>query len=105
MGRLTLSGKGTDMGLQIQLEGGRYRPVVVCDHCGILIEDARRGNYQWLVGERARAGGENTIFFTHKDCCRPFEEAHGGRRAWAWAPLSCFPIFLAANLNLDLQDA
>jgi hypothetical protein len=93
------------MGLQIQVEDGRFKPAIVCDHCGQRIDDARMGNYQWQMADHGQCAEDKTIFFTHKGCCRPFEEAQGGRRRWAWAPLSSLPVFLAANLSLSLKDA
>jgi hypothetical protein len=93
------------MGLQIKIEGGRYRPVVACDHCGEEIDDARQGNYQWRVEENGNPADGGLIFFTHKRCCRPFEESNGGRVGWCWTPLSCLPVFLVNNLSLDWEKA
>jgi hypothetical protein len=73
-------------------------PVVVCDHCGEVIKDAKEGNYEFHAG-----GGP--VFFTHKRCCRAFEEAYGGRRMWWWCSLECLPIYLGNNLKLDWEKA
>src|SRR5436309_1489694 len=93
------------MGIQIKLDHGRAKPVVVCDYCGEQIDDARTGNYQWSVGDRGELADDAPVVFTHRSCCQAFESAHGGRRRWAWAPLSCLPTFLAANLRLTLDDS
>lgn len=86
------------MGLDIVRREGRYCPVVRCDFCGELIEDARQGNYEW----RFPAG---PIFYTHKACCYAFEDANGGRAAWGWAPLSELPPLLGHNLSMDGHKA
>jgi hypothetical protein len=92
------------MPLQIKLEEGRDRPVIVCDHCGEEITDARDGNYQWKVsaeGDRA----EGHLYFTHKGCCRAFEAANRGDHDWYAMELACLPIFLGNNLNLNWVEA
>lgn len=93
------------MSVTIRMEKGINKPVIICDHCGQRIDDAREGIYQWQVDDRGRPVGEGVMRFTHNDCCRSFETAHGGRRAWCWGPLSCLPVFLLRNLRLDWEKA
>ena len=90
--------------LRIVRENGQYCPVVVCDWCGQRIEEARQGNYEWEVDEHGLpATGE--IFFTHKQCCLAFEEAHGGRSHWFASELSVLPVYLSRNLKVDREEA
>ncbi len=93
------------MALEIRIQGGRAEPRVVCDHCGEVIEDARTGNYQWRVDDRGGCAEDGAIYFTHKGCCHDFEAARGGRGHWSWAPLSCLPVYLAANLRSGPKEA
>jgi hypothetical protein len=92
------------MPLRMKWEGGLYRPVIVCDHCGLEISDAEDGNYEWQV-EQSGAIVDGTIYFTHKRCCHPFEQANGGRPAWFAITLECLPVFLANNLQVDWHRA
>jgi hypothetical protein len=89
------------MPLIIENQRGRDCPVVVCDHCGRQIEDAKEGNYQW------QHEGDNAgkIFFTHKACCWAFESKSGEREFWLSMELTCLPIYLGNNLNLDWRKA
>jgi hypothetical protein len=94
------------MPLTITLADGEYRPLVVCDHCGQEIADAREGNYQWRTTPEGRPiNGE--VYFTHKRCCAAFEWLHAGQPAWhwAWTELCCLPIYLGVNLQLDWREA
>lgn len=86
----------------ISFEAGEWRPKVDCDHCGELIEDARHGNYEWEID----ADGQPTtgeVFFTHKACCRAFENEHGGRASWHCGELGLLPVMLGNNLGLDWE--
>lgn len=76
-------------------------PVVVCDHCGQIIADAKEGNYMWLPDEEATGA---SLSFTHKECCGEFELAHPNVHFSAIG-LECLTVYLAHNLNLDLQHA
>jgi hypothetical protein len=93
------------MPLEIKEEGGRYLPIAVCDQCYDEISDARDGNYQWLIEEDGRPW-DGRICFTHKRCCRAFEQTHpaGGGR-WFAGPLECLPIYLENNLRLNRKEA
>jgi hypothetical protein len=88
------------MPLQIRRDGGLDRPVINCDHCGLEITDAKDGNYEWKVGEAGQVV-DGTIYFTHKRCCRPFEQANGGRPRWFAIGFECLPVYLAVNLQVD----
>ena len=87
------------MPLEVRVRNGMCCPVVVCDHCGEVIEDAQEGNYEFPLD-----GGP--VFFTHKGrCSLAFEEANGGQDAWGVMELSVLPIYLGNNLKLDWKKA
>jgi hypothetical protein len=90
------------MPLLIQYTGPYAAPTVVCDHCGTPITDAKDGNYQWsheVLGEGVTA----PMLFTHKACCRAFEQARGG--SWGAIGLECLPFYLAHNLHVTWRTA
>jgi hypothetical protein len=91
------------MPVVIKLKNNRSCPIVVCDFCGQEIEDVGDGNSQWKMEEAEEAAGA-TLYFTHKACCRPFEQANQGP-LWGADQLDHFMAFLAANTNLDWEDA
>jgi hypothetical protein len=93
------------MPLIIREENNCSCPLVICDHCGQPITDARHGNYQWRMGKKDSDFG-NRIFFTHKKCCKAFEDDHkeAGFR-WGAIELACFPIYLGNNLAIDWNQA
>src|SRR5687767_84566 len=72
-------------------EPALYCPQVFCDRCGLRIE--RSGNVEWAVAEDGSTDG--AVSFTHKECCRPFEKASGGRLRWYWMELRHLPRMLA----------
>ncbi len=92
------------MPLQIKYEHDLDKPVVVCDHCGREITDARHGNYEWEVDRNGLTIG-GPIRFTHKACCLPFERANGGAGGWFSGELAHLPVFLLDNLAVDLEKA
>lgn len=86
-----------------QLQRGRYRPVVICDQCGLRIDDSRQGRFQWQVdGETILTG---RILYTHSECTRQFEVEHAGQGHWMWAPLAVLPAYLAKHLGIDWRDS
>ena len=92
------------MPLQIKIEGKFAKPIIVCDHCGQQITDARSGNYEWIVNERGHPV-EDRIYYTHKQCCRAFEQSNGDRSNWNAVSLQCLPVYLANNLKVKLKEA
>ena len=90
--------------LKIELSGTRYAPVITCDWCEKHITEASEGHYEYEVDEQGRPLNE-TIFFTHKQCCQAFEEAHGGPGRWQMDDLQCFPIQLGRSLLIDWGEA
>jgi hypothetical protein len=93
------------MPLVIQDRNGRSCPVIVCDHCGRQISDARDGNYQWRLGMNDTDFGSR-IYFTHKHCCQPFEDAHESENVlWGAMELEVLPIYLGNNLALKWNEA
>jgi len=85
------------MSIEIRQQKRQSCPIVVCDHCGQPITEATNGNYEWKMG------GSGPVYFTHKDCCREFEEAHGGTLAWNCCGLGVFSIYLDANLRVNRE--
>jgi hypothetical protein len=90
------------MPLEISPDGPFDRPVVVCDHCGEQIEDAKDGNYQYRIDERGFPHGP--LYFTHKECCLAFEAADPERGVWSATELDYLPLYLVNNLKVDLKE-
>jgi hypothetical protein len=84
------------MPLRITNDGRHNCPTVFCDHCNEVIRTARDGNYQWRHGEEE-------LFFTHKKCCRAFQQARPG--TWLFTPLEALPGYLAANLGVRPEES
>jgi hypothetical protein len=90
------------MPLSVSHEGPLCRPVIVCDHCGEIIRDAKDGNYMWKPNDHQ----EREVFrmsFTHKACCHVFEQQRGS--GWFAEELAALPCFLLVNLNLTLAKS
>lgn len=88
------------MPINVVLEDNLYCPQVFCDHCGQRIGGASAGNYEWEVDEQWQlVSGQ--LCFTHKQCCRDFENAHGGRSRWMCFELAELPKYLARNIELE----
>jgi hypothetical protein len=91
------------MALKIEQTDWGVTPVIMCDHCGEPIGDARDGNYQWQAGE-GDPGTDGPLrrfaFFTHKACSGPFEQSRGGASEWYAMELSELLPALAARLRL-----
>jgi len=93
------------MPLVIKDLDNRSCPVVLCDHCGQPINDAKDGNYQWRMGMNDSDFGSR-IYFTHKRCCQAFEDDHDDEKVlWGAMELACLPIYLGNNLALDWNQA
>jgi hypothetical protein len=93
------------MPLVVKALDNRSCPVVVCDHCGEQITDALDGNYQWRMGLNDTDFG-GRVYFTHKGCCKAFEDAHPEDGfVWGAMELSCLPIYLGNGLALDWEGA
>ena len=90
------------MPIRIIVINGLNCPVIVCDHCQHPIEKASDGNVHWFMGRTIPAEG---VHFLHKRCTYTFENAHGGRDLWRWMPLKAFPVYLARNMDLTIEDA
>lgn len=85
------------MPLLIQMVQGRSRPVVVCDHCRKVIEDARDGNAMWVW--KSEEGAFSTMAYTHKACCHDFEQQ--SKEHWAASDLDVSMLYLSNNLAMD----
>ena len=92
------------MPIKIKRKDGKSCPIVICDWCGEEIEDAKKGNYEWrqMKYENEKDGAQ--IFFTHKQCCRQFEEHNGGRLCFFAEELEIFPLYLKNNLRIDWEE-
>lgn len=90
------------MPMAVKFHDDLFMPIVVCDQCGEEITEAAKANYQWLFNadDPHRAA---RMYFTHKRCCRAFEQRHGGR--WCWCELQCLPIYLGTNLRIKQRAA
>jgi hypothetical protein len=86
------------MPLKIIETNGLSRPAFFCDYCGKEITDAKDGNYEWKGKDAATPAGA-VIYFTHKKCCAPFEEANDGD--WGAMELDCLPVYAVNNLKID----
>ena len=110
------------MGIQIRavghafdegFEGTRFAPVVICDHCGQQIANAKHGAYAW--GLRLPAGEETTgLKFFHKigdlypECVAAWKqyenELHALGLAHQWESLDKFLVYLGNNLRKGTQE-
>jgi hypothetical protein len=91
------------MPLVIKAAGDVSKPVVICDHCGEEIAEARQGNYQWRMSDAGK-GIEGRVYFTHKHCCHAFEQVNPDP-CWGSMELECLPVYLANNLGIDWKKA
>jgi len=95
------------MPLKIEHTAWGVSPVILCDHCGDPIRDARDGNYQWQASDAApdpttddSGAVRRFAFFTHKACSGAFEHSRGGASEWYAMELSDLLPALAARLRL-----
>jgi hypothetical protein len=88
------------MPIKVQIMGEVAGPVVICDHCGKRIEDAKQGQYLWDV-EKRDENGAMPIYFVHKGCDRLFDPTH----SLAWDELDTLPILLGNNTQLNWKQA
>ena len=87
--------------LMMRDSGGHLCLVVVCDHCGEAIADARDGNCQWKMSLKNTDVGSQA-FFTHQHCCHPFEQAHPEECfLWGAIELDCLLFDLGDSLCVD----
>jgi hypothetical protein len=95
------------MSQQIQIKNGRAYPVIVCDHCGKRILDAKDGNTVWRESFRSRETNRFIpIHHTHKGCNwffmnRRFPEPPDN--SWCWMshdlPHDLFMLLLNVEFN------
>lgn len=81
-----------------------FRPAVICDHCGAEIMEGKQGNYEWVMDDDGKIK-DGMIYFTHKECCYPFEMSHGGRAIWYAGELDLLPLYMANVLKVDMKKA
>lgn len=92
------------MPLKIEMTPESVRPVVICDQCGEPIAEAQDGNYQWQAPVEPGMS-RKFVFFTHKACAHPFEQARGGGGAWYAMELTELLLYTARGLNIDWNEA
>ena len=99
------------MPMMMKVKGGTDCPVLLCDHCGDEIEDGDRGrgHYLWRrsVADECEEGDTVEVFFVHRQCHLPWEAEHPKSEGVVhlWMPLKLFPVYLAANIGIDISDA
>lgn len=90
------------MSIRMVDRGQQELPVVVCDHCGKPIRDARQGNSHWRYDAAGELTGDG-MFFTHKQCCTAYEAAlPRGVQAMS---LDHWVYWLAKELKVDIGPA
>jgi hypothetical protein len=69
--------------------GGDF--VVICDHCGKIVDQETPGNIEFPVGER---GDFKKVYFLHKECSQLFRETRGlvGDDRMVWCDLKAVTI-------------
>ena len=101
------------MSQQIQIRANsRAYPVIVCDHCGEIIEDAKDGNTVWrepTVGSRSEDRFYH-VQHTHKLCNwvfmnKRFPEPADGSWSWMSHDLPHDLFMLLLNTNYDARAA
>jgi hypothetical protein len=62
--------------IAIQKQDGKYRPIIACDHCGKVIDDAMNA---LELSSSAREGAMAEVFYVHKgECEKAVSEKLGG---------------------------
>jgi hypothetical protein len=90
--------------LKMEVSDNGYVLVITCDWCEKRITAATEGNYEYEVDAQGRPLNETSVF-AHTQCCRAFEEAHGGAGRWQMDDLQCFPLQLGHSLLVDWTEA
>lgn len=88
------------MPIMVKIRDNLSCPVVLCDHCGQMIEQAKHGNTEWVPPED---GSTAELFFTHKWCSRLFR--HTRPAVICSGELIWFPVYLVRNLEMDFAEA
>jgi hypothetical protein len=92
------------MPISVRLVDDRWScPVVVCDHCGLVIEDAKDGTTAWDP-EIAESQIASPVFFVHKACFAEFKFGHPQECVYTGELLDLLPR-LVKNLQLDWDKA
>ena len=95
------------MPIRMIYEEGLHKPVVLCDHCHTIINDAGDGSYEWAF---SHPGEPTPVYFTHKRCSHTFERAMKLKARdemeveitdWGTGELALFPLRLGNNLEID----
>ncbi|GAB4201793.1 MAG: hypothetical protein OHK0022_24200 [Roseiflexaceae bacterium] len=89
--------------LSIQRIDNMFVPVVICDYCNQVIDDAIDGNFLWKVLEDGSIGETGKIYFTHKHCDQAFEDNNPETNfLWYSDELDNLPIYLMRSLNMNI---
>ena len=83
--------------IKIVVDSGEFCPVFICDYCGLRIDDARMGIYQWN-GEMSTT----KIWYFHKPCSREYERLNG--RFDYWDELGYFLLYLLHNSGVSEKN-
>ena len=62
----------------------RAYPVIVCDHCEVVIGQAATGNAVWLEDLSSSAGKQFEVFHVHNRCGRAFEKGCPEKEGARW---------------------
>jgi hypothetical protein len=75
-------------------------PILLCDHCGKQITDARAANVLWDKPEFEGKGPWRTdgVYFVHKECDQPFRQSHDSTY---WNDLTLFPAQLCFHMGME----
>jgi hypothetical protein len=87
--------------IAIQKKGGRYSPVILCDYCGKLIEDAMNA---MEVSSPAPEGATAQAFHVHKgDCDQALSAKLGGLAGSEELAVHLFDLIRNTLGKSDLQ--
>ena len=92
------------MPLQILLENGLCKPLIVCDYCEKEIETAEDGCY----AHDMNVEGFQTIYFFHRgECFATFLELNpcSSGPCWGDDQLDALLVYLSHNLKMDWEEA
>ncbi len=81
-------------------------PVIICDHCGKEITDAKDGNCIWQEVSTPKGRAiDGRHYYTHKKCNRMFMQQNGDPARWCSNDLDTHLIYLLNNLKWNPKDA
>ena len=95
------------MSIQIINKDEKNCPFIVCDHCKLEIFKAEEANAIWLGDPRREEGFRFDLGHVHKECDRPFQNAHPAPPGSQWfgTGLEHHLYTLLKNVEYDAQRA